>query len=375
MVRVNKEVKLMPQNKNNNIKNILEQQKTLADQMRRHQQQAAQDAYAQGQRSLSHQLRQQRRTMQENRENLAQQSHLAQRNIQQGATSRGLGSSGLRNLASLQAQTAQGDALRRLAGDDAQIQREALDTRVALSEQLAQQMSGSEINYLQALLETDRFGLEREDMDRDTLLQLIEMTQADGADPALLAQMAEIAFGDISQFRNMITDSGVAPDGETASTGSWEDLFGGLMGSDEYGDTRLGKTMPTQANELFGLFDPYRYLEWGGSALADLFKSPANRTNMSFSESRGLGGVGDIVYDIAGKERKHTYMIDGERVQLTGDEVLQMANDWHGNKNLVKNGTIQIKLVNGSVKYTYKGRNYGTYNAAKNAYDNATGNK
>jgi len=40
----------------NNIKDILEQQKTLADQMRRHQQQAAQDAYAQGQRSLSQQL-------------------------------------------------------------------------------------------------------------------------------------------------------------------------------------------------------------------------------------------------------------------------------------------------------------------------------
>src|SRR5690554_1237114 len=186
----------MAQNKNNNIKNILEQQKTLADQMRRHQQQAAQDAYAQGQRSLSHQLRQQRRTMQENRENLAQQAHLAQRNIQQGATSRGLGSSGLRNLASLQAQTAQGDALRRLAGDDAQIQREALDTRIALSEQLAQQMSGSEINYLQALLDTDRFGLERSDMDRDTLLQLIEMSQVDGADPDLLDKMAQIALGE-----------------------------------------------------------------------------------------------------------------------------------------------------------------------------------
>lgn len=373
MVRVNKEVKLMAQN--NNIKDILEQQKTLADQMRRHQQQAAQDAYAQGQRSLSQQLRQQRRTMQENRENLAQQSHLAQRNIQQGATSRGLGSSGLRNLASLQAQTAQGDALRRLAGDDAQIQREALDTRIALSEQLAQQMSGSEINYLQALLETDRFGLEREDMDRDTLLQLIEMTQADGADPALLAQMAEIAFGDISKFRNMITDPSVVPsDGAETPSGSWEELFSGLQGSDEYGDTRLGKTTQTQFQNILSHLDPFKYLEWAGSGLSDLFKSPANRSNVKLSEARGLSGVSDIVYDLTGNERKYTYMIDGERVNLTKNEVLERANSWHGSKPLVRNGTIQIKVdANGNVKYAYKGRNYGTYNAAKGAYDDASG--
>lgn len=373
MVRVNKEVKLMAQN---NVKDILEQQKTLADQMRQHQQQAAQDAYAQGQRSLSHQLRQQRRTMQENRENLAQQAHLAQRNIQQGATSRGLGSSGLRNLASLQAQTAQGDALRRLAGDDAQIQREALDTRIALSEQLAQQMSGSEINYLQALLETDRFGLERDDMDRDTLLQLIEMTQADGADPALLAQMAEIAFGDISQFRNMITDPSVVPsDGAETPSGSWEELFAGLQGSDEYGDTRLGRTTSNAWTKFSSSLDPTKLVSFGVSKLLDgLVRDPANRKNRTYSEAVGLSDIFDNVLTGTGGKRDY-YMVDGKRVRMTKDEVLDLANQWHGNKSLVKNNTIKIKLVNGNVKYEYKGRNYGTYNDAEKAYKDATGKK
>jgi len=308
--------------------------------------------------------------MQENRENLAQQAHLAQRNIQQGATSRGLGSSGLRNLASLQAQTAQGDALRRLAGDDAQIQREALDTRIALSEQLAQQMSGSEINYLQALLDTDRFGLERSDMDRDTLLQLIEMSQVDGADPDLLDKMAQIALGEGYKdlMSQLISDQGGDDSGDT-------NPFADLIGSDEYGDERLGRTTSNAWTKFTSFLDPTKYVSFGVSKLLDgLFRDPANRKNRTLSEAVGLSDIFDNALTGTGGKRDY-YMVDGKRVRMTKDEVLDLANQWHGNKSLVKNNTIKIKLVNGNVKYEYKGKNYGTYNAAKDAYDIATGNK
>lgn len=351
MVRVNKEVKLMAQN---DVKNILEQQKTLADQMRRHQQQAAQDAYAQGQRSLSQQLRQQRRTMQENRENLAQQSHLAQRNIQQGATSRGLGSSGLRNLASLQAQTAQGDALRRLAGDDAQIQREALDTRVALSEQLSQQMSGSEINYLQALLETDRFGLERGDIDRDTLLQLIEMSQVDGADSDLLDKMARIALGDSYKdlMSHLMSDQG---GDESGSTNPFDDL----IGSDEYGDKVFNAGEVSKGAEVLNYINP---MAWGGSLgalIGDWFRESDDKNKAGYVSTGKMTGAA------AGRS---WYYLDGERVQLDRDQALQRFSTMFQNKQNVINGKIKLKLNNfGDLRFIADGKTYTTYNKAENA--------
>lgn len=359
----------------NKIKDILTQQRGLAEQMRAHQQQAARDAYAQGQRSLTEQLRQQRSSMQQNREQLAQQAHLAQRNIQQGATSRGLGSSGIRDLSTLQSQMAQGDALSRLTMEDAALQREALNTRLGLSEQLASQMMGSESQYLQALLDSDRFGLEREDIDRDTLLQLVEMTQADGADASLIAQMAEIAFGDLDNFRNLLGGNTGEGIGEgTGKTGSYEDFFGNLTGGQNPEDIRISATEWDQAATILSVLDPFKTIAFLGSGIADALKSPKDRAKLTWKEAPGLIQAGhDLANTITGRkgdDKVHFYNIDGERKLMTRAEALKEATNRYGNLKPVRDKDITITMnANGDIRYRYRNKTYGTYEKAKDKYD------
>lgn len=351
----------------NKVKDILEENRSLAEQMRDYQQRAARDSFAQGQRGLSEQLRGQRANMQQNREQLSQQAMLAQRNIQQGATQRGLGSSGIRDLATIQSQMAQGDALRNLTSEDASVQRAAMDTRLSLAENLRAQLMGTEAQYTQQMLDVDRFGLEREDMDRDTLMQLIEMASS-GEDEELIRQLASVAFGDIGAY---FEGSGLEQE-----AGGLEDLLDSLSpGFDKYGDQRFSTTQPTEILEKLAWIDPGKYGQYLRTLSADLFRDSPNKKKPNLTDIKGtFGGVTSAAAVLKGKPDNRFYKIDGKRVSMSSDEIYNFVNDKFGSHKYVKNGDIEIvkrKDESGgtNIKFVANGKTYSSFNKAKNALD------
>lgn len=350
------------------VNEILETQKRLAEQLRMTQQQQAQDTYNQGQRALSEQLRGQRLENQSNRESLAQQAYLAQRNIQQGATSRGLGGSGLRDLATIQSQQAQGEGLRNLAGINASVQREGLNSRLALQDQLRQGNMASEADYLNRLSQTDQFALQREDMDRDTLMQLLEMTQAEGANPELLNQMAQVAFGE--NYANVMKNLGLGGTNENGETVD-NPLLDLMPDNDEDAKETYNRVTNSKITDILSAVDPVRWVSFVNSRAFDLFRDPSKKKKEHYLSTAGVSDATDNLVNLlrgtAGKEDyKRWYMVDGKRQEMTKSEILKHVTDKHSKKPLIKSGEVKITVSNGGdIHFVTKKGRYSSYAKAE----------
>lgn len=153
--------------------------------------QQSQSQYKQGQMALRDQLQAQRAEAQQARSQLSEQAYMANRNINQGAQSRGLGNSGIKDLATIQSQMAQGQNLNQLEQTNIANQRQSLGTKLALSQQYTAGQSDAQNNYLKNTIEADYAVSAADDKRKENLLQLFELAKA-GASTAEIQSVSKI---------------------------------------------------------------------------------------------------------------------------------------------------------------------------------------
>lgn len=331
---------------------IVKDQKTLAAQVRAHQEQQARAAYRQGQMALREQLRQNTRQQQQDRALLADQSMLAQRATQQGAQSRGLGSSGLRDLASIQSQMAQGQAANQLNQRNADVQREALLTKLSMEDSQRDALSGASLTEMQSNVEADRYGYEQKKQDQQLVLELARMLENGESSEKvkLYAQLMGVDLG--AELPGM------------EGKGSLDEILGGLEQTpDLYGDDKIEHKSRIPILDLYNKIsdwtDPSKYI------LAALTGRKLNEQVGLFRHSAGDSWNVD-----------KNYVIGGQKYRVKPSEALKLTQEHYADKIPVKNGYITFRRAqDGSIKVMFDNKTFSTYNKALEAYNNSKQSK
>jgi hypothetical protein len=123
---------------------------------------------------------------------------MANRAIQQGATARGLGTSGVRDLSLLQSQLAQGQGINQIQQQSEQTNRAALATRLGLQEQLGAQNMSAQTQYMANMINSDKDALEAQDRKSSQLMDLYRLAIESGG---------EANINDIAALLNIDLDS------------------------------------------------------------------------------------------------------------------------------------------------------------------------
>jgi len=173
---------------------MIQRQQTLAEQLKTSAQQQAQSQYRQGNRTLMEQLRSGRAETAKSRSQLSEQSYLANRGIQQGATSRGLGSSGMKDLSLLQSQLNQGQGVNQIQQQAEGLRRTGMMAQLGMQDNLTNQLNQAESGYQANMVDADRFGMQMQNEKTSQLMHLYQMALDSGgtADIPGLAAMLGI---------------------------------------------------------------------------------------------------------------------------------------------------------------------------------------
>lgn len=138
--------------------------------------------------------------MNQARGQVSEQAYMTQRNIQNQAQSRGLGSSGLTNLAGFQAQQQAGQAISDIEQQNQAVQGEAMNVRRSLMNELSGATRSADLTYAQQIAENDERQFQQErslrEFDVNFLSTLAELSNAGQGN---LAQQLASAYysGDI----------------------------------------------------------------------------------------------------------------------------------------------------------------------------------
>lgn len=340
--------------------------------MRDSQRQQAQSAFDQGQRGIQEQLRQNRLNQQKNRQQLSEQSYLAQRQNQQGATTRGLGSSGLRDMGALQNQIQQGRAVNEITQMDSAVQREALATKLGLNENLMNAMNTAESQYLQSEIEADRFGLDQKYRESELLTQFAQM-KMDGMSDADLSAFLTLSGLNLSDL--VSGSGGVDSEGNPVKDKTLEEVLGGLGGSDVgiYGDEKMDNTIKDLDRLNHNFKSDILRTTFTDSRTGKVYKKP-NPLSTGFKDTET-------------GEMKYAYKIGGATELYTQEEAGAKINEIFKGKQHIGTGPNDIKIVpkknNKGWEFEYGGKRHKTYNKAlthltetnKSNKNAATGNK
>lgn len=308
---------------------------------------------------------------------LSEQSLLAQRAAQQGAMARGLGSSGLRNLAVIQSQMQQGKAVNELSQRNALVQREALNTRLALGENKTKAMRQASLDELSQMTDADRFLLGENRKDQELMLQLLQfMNEGESLEDVLrYAQVLGIdvnkplmSFGDGSfegEFGGESVGGTLADMLESAE--KQPDLY-----SSEKHKANLGKTNIGNIGNVLQWLSPMKYLQWlgrlglGGEYVERLDKTPSYFREI-VDQSEGFFTMG------GGKEHaKRYYTIGGKKYLITSKEAKQKVDELRKNEKGFRKGHITTRIANdGSIVYMFDNTTYPDYDKAKEAYEDS----
>lgn len=307
-------------------------------------QRLAQQQATQSRADLQKQLADQRNQMQANRAQLAEQTFLQQKQINQQAASRGLGSSGLRNLAGLQAQLAQSGALNTLARTDAEVQKEAMDANRGVQQTLTDSLRQAQLTNAEQNVNADTELYEREKSEEqrksDFMLQIAQLA-ADGANDGLLRSMIELA--------------GYSADDLTESGGSLMDAISGVNAPDTslegYGVERESSWWKKAYTDVGG---------WLAGWLAD-------DNSQRQSEYSAANDIKDYAYNIGGSKYK---INQGETIEQFQNRVMTELKAQGGFKYLGQGVNFQIDPDNGRAYFVNAktGKEYSTYLQAYNAF-------
>src|SRR5690554_2554596 len=179
-----------------NPQSLARQRESLYEQIRSASRQQAQQSYQTGLAALRNQLQQQRLNMNQSRGQISEQAYMTQRGIQNQAQARGLGSSGLTNLANFQAQQQAGQAISALEQQNQMVQSEAMNVRRGLINELSQATRGADLAYAQQMAESDERAFQQEQAIRDSNINFLSTIAQMAIDnPGLAEQLAGIYYG------------------------------------------------------------------------------------------------------------------------------------------------------------------------------------
>lgn len=235
---------------------------------------------------------------------------MQQRQISQQAASRGLGSSGLRNLAGLQSQMAQSGAINQLSQQDTQVQKEAMLTNRNINQSMADQLRNAQLQYGQMNVEADENLYNRQQAEQqqrsDFLMQLAQIA-AEGGDSRLIQDLLTLSGEDLESLSQ-----------------SQRDVLSGLGQStvDPYGSVQYtGATVGT--NGASGI-------DW--SKVGD-----RNIDNMSYAELREIMGTA------GGASSQRKYTIAGKEFVGTPEEAARQLQQYYKGFANIGAGKIEIR--------------------------------
>lgn len=126
--------------------------------------------------------------MNQARGQVSEQAYMTQRNIQNQAQTRGLGSSGLTNLANFQAQQQAGQAISDIEQQNQAVQGEAMNVRRSLMNELSGATRSADLTYAQQIAENDERQFQQEqslrEFDINFLTNIAELTRVGQGDLA-----------------------------------------------------------------------------------------------------------------------------------------------------------------------------------------------
>lgn len=288
--------------------------------------------------------------MQKSRSQLSEQGYMASRGIQQGAQSRGLGSSGLKDLGLIQSQMAQGKATSQLESQNTAVQRAAMDARIGMGENLRGALSEANVQRSRDLLDADKYAQHRKDTEDQKLLQLIELAATDMPPEqlALLASSMGIKITGIGLDENMGDyDVGNATDGIDLSAmrpGVYDDSTIDAFRNQSYLKDVIDFFSPDLKEVLENTFVP-------SEALENSEKGKALFTRTGWN------------YTIDGKE----FIFSNE------EEALSHFNEMFKDRPEIKSGKIKIQIGKNTKKVSFTFKKGGktikkkTYNEAVEA--------
>lgn len=276
------------------------------------------------------------------RQQLEEQSYLTNRSINQGAQARGLGTSGLKNMALLQSQLNQGKGVNQIQTQADNAQRANLMAQMGLQEQLSTQRIGADTTYAANMLQADKEEMAYDERRTGQLLELYQMSLDSGgtADIGALANILGLDLDALPQEQR-----------EALEKVSQTDIIGG----DRFQQKGAVGLMDV-ISEARRYSDPSTYLRW---AVQNIFTK--NKINISDTD-----GLSNIVQDFIWGDGafKNNYDLGNGLVRMSTEEATNRVQNMYKGKPFVGN-EIEIKAdAGGDIRFYVKGTPYDTYNAA-----------
>lgn len=346
-----------------------QQREDLYTQVKQASQQQAHQNYQTGLNSLRQQMQQQRLNMNQSRGQIAEQGAMQQRQIANQMQSKGLGSSGLRDLAGLQSQMAQGQAVNQLEQQNGLVQQEAMNTRKALSNELTNGLRAADLTYADQMVQSSEKSYQQEQQEKQYLqssvLELANMLQQ-GSSSEDIKGWAKLMGIDIDTLdpatQQALGNIGMQNSEAIAEITGIQDETLATLQKTETG-LGIGMTILGALAVVAGLgLTPF-------TAGASLSLTAAGATAL------GVGGAG-IIQGTSGVFTGNapvTYNLGGQEIQAkTADEAKQKLTEYYSKYTEVASGAIEVNVnKNGDVTFTYRGQKYKTLGEARQAVRNA----
>ena len=328
--------------------NFAQQRQGLAAQLKQEADRQAMTAAQGSRQQLSDMMRQQQQQTQMSRKQVGEQGFMAQRAIEQGAASRGLGSSGLKDLSLIQSQMAQGQAVSDIEAQNRMMRTAGMREGREIETGLANALRQSDLTYAQQQIgEQERL--------QEQLMSLYQ---------------AGLAGASLDEIRNMAAISGVDI---SALTPEQLGAVESTTASDPTGALSLTNTDSFVRNVGqflgFGAGSPL------GAGLARLFDKEAG---FGSSERGSAFQAGGLNYDPtqnpefpAGMSNltPQTYNIGGQNYKFanTNDAAFYFKNEYYKNKPYIQQMNVRVNQSNGRVQFGVGNNFYNTYNEAEAA--------
>ena len=271
--------------------------------------------------------------MNQARGQVSEQAHMTQRNIQNQAQSRGLGSSGLTNLAGFQAQQQAGQAISDIEQQNQAVQGEAMNVRRSLMNELSGATRGADLTYAQQLSESDERQFSQEQATRDSNVNFLSTIAQMAIDnPGLAEQISSIYYG------------GGDIDADTV-----KDVVDSANPLNQYDPTSMEKI--GLGDKADGLRNLSNAQEVGGGALAGLSAAAMFIPGLQgLGLAGGLAGTGSMAMaknaDIWRDSGKQTYTIGGNEITTTSreDAKQQITQALSQMNSQVASGAIKVDI-------------------------------
>lgn len=300
--------------------------------------------------------------MNQSRGQISEQAYMTQRGIQNQAQARGLGSSGLTNLANFQAQQQAGQAISALEQQNQMVQSEAMNVRRSLLNELSQATRAADLAYAQQMAESDERAFQQEQSLREF-------------DINFLSTLGELARNEQGDFAHYLANAYYSGELDTSSEGlasligrmdplaSFDPAEGGHITLDS------GSVVRRTGGKLMEVLGPLLTAA-GAAATATGIGAPigmlgigagAMTTAKSFDENRGWSGGATVTLTLG----------DGSQIVTTSreDAINKLTERFSSNAN-IRAGRIKIEVSPyGTPSFKVPGdkTNYKTLQDAENA--------